>query len=207
MDAGKQNQHKQTARLRLLPHCCGMAMISILPAVVCVAQEPPAVSPPQAATQHAAAAMPLAELLKEAAQNNPGILAAQKAAEAARYGAAQVSALPDPQFQVQHFTLGSPRPFAGYTNNDFAYIGLGASQQIPFPGKLKLRGAVVDRDADAVTERAEIFLRDEIEKLKTTYFRLAYLQQALGILQRDDLLLQQIEQQARAHYGAGLGNQ
>ena len=41
---------------------------------------------------------------------------------------------------------------------------------------------------------------DEIETLKTTYFHLAYLQQTLGILQRNAVLLQQVEQQAEAHY-------
>ena len=72
-----------------------------------------------------------------------------------------------------------PRPFAGYTNSDFAYIGLGVSQQFPYPGKLKLRGAVADRDADTAKAHVEVVLQDEIETLKTTYFHLAYLQQTL----------------------------
>ncbi len=150
---------------------------------------------------------PLATLIEEAKKNDPAILAAERAAKAATYVAPQVSSLPDPQFTVQHFSVGSPRPFAGYTNSDFAYIGIGASQQLPYPGKLKLRGKLADREADAVKQHADVVLRDEIEMLKTTYFRLAYLQQTLGILQRDDTLLQQIEQQAEARYSAGQGNQ
>jgi outer membrane protein TolC len=103
--------------------------------------------------------------------------------------------------------VGSPRPFAGYTNSDFAYIGLGASQQLPYPGKLKLRGEVADRDADAARAHVGVVLQDEIEMLKSTYFHLAYLQQTLSTIQRNAALLQQVEQQAEAHYSAGMGNQ
>src|SRR5713101_2387411 len=150
---------------------------------------------------------PLAALVDEADKNDPTILAAQRAARAARFVAPQVSALPDPQFTLQQFSVGSPRPFAGYTNSDFAYIGLGASQQLPYPGKLKLRGEVADRDADAARVHVGVVLQDEIEMLKTTYLHLGYLQQTLGIIQRNAALLQQVEQQAEAHYSTGMGNQ
>jgi cobalt-zinc-cadmium efflux system outer membrane protein len=150
---------------------------------------------------------PLGALVEEAKRSDPAILVAERAARAARFGAPQVSTLPDPQFTLQQFTVGSPRPFAGYTNSDFAYIGVGVSQQLPYPGKLKLRGEVADRDADAARVHVDVVLQDEIEMLKTTYFHLAYLQQTLGTIQRNAVLLQQVEQQTEAHYSAGMGNQ
>jgi cobalt-zinc-cadmium efflux system outer membrane protein len=150
---------------------------------------------------------PLATLVEEAKRNDPAIHSAEQAARAATFVAPQTSSLPDPQFTLQQFSVGSPRPFAGYTNSEFAYIGLGVSQQLPNPGKLKLRGAVADRDADAAKAHIDVVLHDEIETLKTTYFRLAYLQQTLGILQRNAALLEQVEQQAEAHYSTGQGNQ
>ena len=150
---------------------------------------------------------PLAALVEDAEKNDPAIRTAERAARAATFVAPQVSTLPDPQFTLQQFSVGSPRPFAGYTNSDFAYISIGASQQLPYPGKLKLRGEVADRDADVAKVHVGVVSYDEIEMLKTTYFHLAYLQQTLGILQRDDVLLQQVEQQAEAHYSAGQGNQ
>ncbi len=150
---------------------------------------------------------PLSVLVEEAKKNDPAIHSAESAAKAATFASSQASTLPDPQFTLQQFSVGSPRPFAGYTNSDFAYIGLGASQRLPYPGKRKLRGAVADRDADATKAHVEVVLQDEIETLKTTYFHLAYLQQTLGILQQNDALLQQIEMQAEAHYSTGQGNQ
>ena len=150
---------------------------------------------------------PLAVLIEEAKRNDPAIRSAEQTAKAATFVAPQMSALPDPQFTLQQFSVGSPRPFAGYTNSDFAYIGVGASQQLPYPGKLKLRGAVADRDADTAKVHIEVVLQDEIETLKTTYFHLAYLQQTLGTLQRNAALLEQAEQQTEAHYSSGQGNQ
>jgi len=150
---------------------------------------------------------PLSVLIEEAKKNDPAIRVAESAAKAATFGAPQMSTLPDPQFTLQQFSVGSPRPFAGYTNSDFAYIGVGVSQQFPYPGKLKLRGAVSDRDTETAKAHVEVVVQDEIETLKTTCFHLAYLQQTLGILQQNAALLQQIEQQAVAHYSTGQGNQ
>ncbi len=70
---------------------------------------------------------PLSALLAEAGQANPDILAAEHTWRAATFVKPQVTTLPDPQFMVQEFSVGSPRPFAGFTNSDFAYLGIGAS--------------------------------------------------------------------------------
>ena len=158
--------------------------------------------------QHAGAPpTPLAALIEEALRNDPVILSAGQAAQAATHVAPQVSTLPDPQFTLQHFSVGSPRPFAGYSNSEFAYIGFGASQELPYPGKLHLRGEIANREVDVLRERVEAVRRHEIEKLKAAYFRLAYLQQTLGILERNDALAQQVAQVAEARYRVGQGNQ
>src|SRR5438552_15482328 len=83
----------------------------------------------------AGAPVTLEELIREVEQRNPDIAAAQLGYQAATHVAGKVSAFPDTQVMVQHFAVGSPRPFAGYSNSEFAYIGLGASQEIPYPGK------------------------------------------------------------------------
>jgi cobalt-zinc-cadmium efflux system outer membrane protein len=83
----------------------------------------------------------LAMLIDEAQRNNPGIQASVHEYRAASNGAKGAGALPDTQLMLQQLNVGSPRPFAGYTNSDFAYIGIGASQQLPWPGKRSLRAA------------------------------------------------------------------
>ncbi|HKO05261.1 MAG TPA: TolC family protein [Candidatus Acidoferrales bacterium] len=183
-------------------------------------QQPPAAlalppaqaTPPQAAAHlpgemPAAAPTPLSALLREAEENDPAILAAQDGVRAAAQMPAQASALPDPHFNVQQFSVGSPRPFAGYTNSDFAYIGFGASQELPYPGKRRLRSAVAERETDVRRQSAQIVLLEEIEKLEKAYYRLAYLQQTLAIHHRHDALLDQIAEAAGIRYRAGQGNQ
>lgn len=150
---------------------------------------------------------PLSELLTEAEQNNPQIRAARQSTQAAKEEPAQVSALPDPTFQLQQVSVGSPRPFAGYTNSDFAYIGLGASQDIPYPGKLRLKGDIARRDADIAASRADSVSLGVLGEIKATYYQLAYLSQTLAILQNDQQLLKQIERAADARYRSGMGNQ
>jgi outer membrane protein, heavy metal efflux system len=155
----------------------------------------------------AQAVTPLAQLLQEAEQNNPQIQAARQGSKAAQQVPTQVSTLPDPQFQVQQFSVGSPRPFAGYTNSNFAYIGLGFSQDFPYPGKLRLKGEIAKRDADASQQQYESVRRSVLAGVKEAYFQLAYLSKTLGILENDGQLLQQVEKASDARYRSGMGNQ
>jgi len=161
----------------------------------------------QSVPHQAQAVAPLAQLLQEAEQNNPQIQAARQGWQSAQQVPTQVSTLPDPQFQIQQFSVGSPRPFAGYTNSDFAYIGLGVSQDFPYPGKLRLKGEIARRDADVVQQQYESVRRSILAGVKSAYFQLAYLSKTLGILESDGELLQQVEKAADARYRSGMGNQ
>lgn len=150
---------------------------------------------------------PLATLVEEAQQSNPEIQAATHAAQAAHHAVRQAGALPDTQLMLQHLSVGSPRPFAGYTNSDFAYIGLGAAQEFPWPGKRALRMQVASAQADAMRMQTGAVQRAVIEQVKMTYFKLAYLQATFDILLRDDKLLGEMEQIAESRYRVGQGNQ
>ena len=153
------------------------------------------------------AVTPLKDLLNEAEANNPQIAAAKQGWEAAKQIPSQVSTLPDPQFTAQQVNVGSPRPFAGYTNSDFAYFGLGVSQDFPYPGKLRLRGEMAKRDADVALQQSESVSRSVLAGIKAAYFQLSYLSKTLGILESDGELLQQVEKAADARYRSGMGNQ
>src|SRR5579859_4852449 len=158
-------------------------------------------------TTAASSPTPLSELLSEAKANNPQISAADHGARAARQMAPQVTTLPDPKFTYQQLSVGSPKPFAGYTNSDFAYIGVGASQELPYPGKLGLRGEVAERDADTKQAEVEVTKTSIADEVKADYLQLAYLQQTLGILRQNEAILDQLIQDATAHYQVGQGMQ
>jgi cobalt-zinc-cadmium efflux system outer membrane protein len=150
---------------------------------------------------------PLSQLLAEAGANNPQISAANHGVRAARQMAPQLASLPDPKFTYQQFSVGSPKPFAGYTNSDFAYIGFGASQQMPYPGKLRARGTVAERDADTKQAEVEVTTTSIADAVKADYLQLAYLQQTLGILRQNESVLDQLIRDATAHYQVGQGFQ
>ncbi|HET9281323.1 MAG TPA: TolC family protein [Candidatus Angelobacter sp.] len=157
--------------------------------------------------QHPAGATPLASLIEEAKAKSPQILAANHAYKAASHAPASAAALPDTQVMVQHLSVGSPRPFAGYTDSNFAYIGLGISQEFPYPGKRKLRAEVAGREADTVQAQAASTTRDVIERVKLAYFRLAYVQQSMHVLEHHDQVLGEMQQIAESRYRVGQGNQ
>ena len=175
-----------------------LGSLLILPtAALARAQEAPAASQP----------VKLADLLAEAELSNPQIQAARHGWDSAKQVPTQVSTLPDPQFVFQHVSVGSPRPFAGYTNSDFAYLGFGVSQDLPYPGKLRLRGEIAKKDADVTQQRYESVRRTILAEIKTLYFQLGYLAKRQTILRGDGQLLQQVEQAAEARYRSGLGSQ
>lgn len=149
----------------------------------------------------------LADLLAEAEKNNPQIQAAKQEWRSMQEMPTQVSTLPDPQVVLQQVNVGSPRPFAGFTNSDFAYIGLGVSQDIPYSGKLRLRKELASKDADVAAQRVEVMRRAILSDLKMTYFRLAFLSKQSAILDGDGELLRQMEQAAEVRYRSGMGNQ
>jgi outer membrane protein TolC len=157
--------------------------------------------------EHAGPPTSLRELVQEADQKNPQIAASFHAWQASRNVPKQVSALPETQLSLQQFSVGSPRPFAGYSNSDFAYIGFGASQDLPYPGKRQLRASVAGHEADSMEAQTDSVRRMVIGNLKTVYFQLAYIQQTLGVLLKSDELLNQVEQAAGARYRVGQGNQ
>jgi outer membrane protein, heavy metal efflux system len=159
--------------------------------------------------QDASAGQPttLADLLTEAEKSNPQIQAARHGWQSAKQIPTQVATLPDPQVVLQQMNVGSPRPFAGYTNSDFAYIGLGFSQDLPYPGKLRLKGEIAQKEADATQQKYESVRRAVQAGVKMAYFQLGYLAKQQKILDEDAQLLQQVEQAAESRYRNGLGNQ
>jgi cobalt-zinc-cadmium efflux system outer membrane protein len=158
--------------------------------------------------KHATASpSPLRELVQEVDRSNPEIAASLHAWQAATNVPKQASALPDTEITVQQFSVGSPRPFAGFSNSDFAYVGIGASQDLPYPGKRRLRSEVAGREADSLRAQSDGVRSQVIETLKLVYFQLAYLQQTFPILERNDQILSQIQQVAESRYRVGQGNQ
>src|SRR5437016_12242540 len=149
----------------------------------------------------------LQSLLAEARQSNAAIKAAESAIEPTHYMPKQAPALPDTEVMVQHFTVGSPRPFAGYSNSDFAYIGFGASQELPYPGKRALRANVAQHEIAISGAEKNSVIWNVLDRLKLAYFQLAASQNTISVIEKNQQIADQIEQGAEARYREGEGVQ
>jgi outer membrane protein, heavy metal efflux system len=144
-------------------------------------------------------------LVREGMERNPGVVAARDHWEALTRLPIQMRTLPDPQVQLQEFTVGSPKPSAGYETSDFYYTGFGAAQDIPGPGKLRLQGEIAEKDAEIARHQYEAAQREAAEKIREGYFELFYLTKTIGLLERERGDLARIERIAQARYRVGEG--
>lgn len=158
--------------------------------------------------QHAAAIpTPLSTLLAEAAANNSDVAVADDNWKALAHVAQQVTARPGPQFTVESSNVGSPKPFAGFSNSEFSYLGFGASQEIPYRGKLKLRGEVANREMETQKAGVVVVRSSVAEQVKLLYLQISYSTGAIAYLDRIDSVLQSLIQDATARYSQGQGSQ
>ena len=150
---------------------------------------------------------PLSALLAEASRNNAQISAANHGWQAAKNLPRQITTLPNPTLTYQNLSVGNLLPFAGYTTSDFAYVGIGASQELPFPGKLRLRGEVAKQDAVIKGAELDLVENSVADAVKVDYLQLAYLQKTLGILAESQHVMDQLIHNATDHYRVGQGLQ
>lgn len=150
-----------------------------------------------------AAAQPLSTLVDEALRNNREILAAQKQYEAARQRPTQQSSLPDPMISLGYNSVGNPLPGAGLGSQVLANVGVMVSQEVPFPGKLKLKGDMAFKEAQAESQQYQAVQLAVISRLKQAYYRLQYAYAATDLLVRDRDLLERLLQVTEDRYSAG----
>jgi outer membrane protein TolC len=149
------------------------------------------------------ARLSLRELISEAIRGNPEIVAAQKSYEAARQRPTQESSLPDPMISLGYVSVGNPLPGAGLGSQVLSNIGLMYSQELPYPGKLKLRGEIASKEAEAAFQQYEAVQLSVISRLKQAYYRLQYTYAASDLLIRNRDLLNQLVSVTEARYSVG----
>ncbi len=147
----------------------------------------------------------LNDLVREALEKNPGGEAARRRVEASRRRVPQARSLPDPTLSVGW--MGDIKPFGVMRDDPSSYRSVGAMQEIPFPGKLKLRGQIADREAEAAWWEYEAVRRRVLAEVKLAYFDYFYAHKALEITIKDKDLLEKLAKIAEARYQVGKGLQ
>ncbi|HEY5870688.1 MAG TPA: TolC family protein [Candidatus Tectomicrobia bacterium] len=137
----------------------------------------------------------LRSLMREALENKPDIRAAQQRWAAAKAVIPQVKTLPDPLINL------------GYDQVEERGVTYGFSQEIPFPGKLRLRGEVATREAERVEQEYLVVPLRIIARLKEAFYDLAFVHRSIETVEKNRRVLLDFAQTAEARYAVGRGVQ
>jgi outer membrane protein TolC len=147
----------------------------------------------------------LEELVGEALAKNPAIQSAARRVGALRARVPQAKSLPDPTVSVGW--NGKIVPFDIRPDFPPSSRNISAQQKIPFPGKLKLRGQIADREAEAAWWDYENIRRRVTTQVKVAYYDYFFFHKATEITLKNKELLEKLAQIARVRYEVGKGIQ
>jgi len=137
----------------------------------------------------------LQSLIEELVARSPEIKAARERWEAAKAVVPQVQTLPDPRLQFGYQRMPMTDPLQG------PMYGFG--QEIPFPGKLRLKGEVAQSEAERLEQEFQALRLRHIAALKEAYYNLHFIHKSTEIVEKNKVLLMQFEKTAKARYSVG----
>lgn len=138
----------------------------------------------------------LSALIEELATRSPEINAAHERWAAGQAVVPQVQTLPDPRLQLGYQRMPMVPPVV-----EGVMYGIG--QEIPFPGKLKLKGEVAQRDAERLEQEYNATRLRLVATLKQVYYDLHFVHKSTEIVEQNKRLLMQFEKTAKARYSVG----
>jgi cobalt-zinc-cadmium efflux system outer membrane protein len=183
-----------------------LAVLLLLPAVVVPAQDDQttlqaASTSVQVDQGPAPQVLLLDDVIREALEKNPEAQSALHTVKALQRRVPQVESLPDPMASVGW--AGNPAPFSVMQGDPSSYRGLTVSEQFPYPGKLKLRGQIASKEADAAQADYEAIRRKVAAGVKTAYYQYFYYDRAIQTTNRNKELLEKLSKIAEARYRVG----
>ena len=143
----------------------------------------------------------LNDVIQEALSKNPEAQSALHAVNALKRRVPQAKALPDPMASVGW--AGNLTPFSLQQGDPSSSRNLTVSEQFPYPGKLKLRGEIASKEADAAEADYEAVLRRVEVEVKAAYYDYFYFDQAIQTTKRNKELLEKLSKIAEARYRVG----
>jgi cobalt-zinc-cadmium efflux system outer membrane protein len=138
----------------------------------------------------------LSVLVDELVARSPEIKAARQRWESAKAVVPQVQTLPDPRLQFGYQRMPMVPPVV-------EGVIYGVGQDIPFPGKLKLRGEVAQQEAERLEQEYLAARLRLVASLKEAYYSLHFIHKSSDIVERNKALLTQFEKTAKARYSVG----
>jgi len=144
------------------------------------------------------------QLVEEAIQSNPEILAAKQKWEVFKEKVPQARALPDPMFGFGIVNL--PTNFS-FRDEDMTMKEISISQMFPFYGKRKLMGEMAEKESEAVFNEIQEKVNRIIKEVKLVYYNLSHVYRAMVVVDRNKRILEDFAKIAEARYSVGEGIQ
>jgi outer membrane protein TolC len=145
------------------------------------------------------------DVVREALEKNPEAQSALHTINALERRVPQAKSLPDPVVGVGW--AGNIAPFSTMSGDASSYRGVTVSEQFPYPGKLKLQGAIASKEADAAQADYEAVRRRITAEVKAAYYDYFYFDKAIQTTTRNKELLEKLSKIAEAQYRVGKGMQ
>src|ERR1017187_1508030 len=98
---------------------------------------------------------------------------------------------------------GNITPFSLQKGDPSSNRGVTVSEQFPYPGKLKLRGEIASKEAEAAQADYEAIRRRVSAEVKTAYYDYFYYDRAIQTTERNKVLLEKLSKIAEARYRVG----
>ena len=156
-------------------------------------------------TTQAVEILPLDKAITEALAANPSLAAIEARAKALAEIPDQAEALPDPSLSVNIVNL--PLDSFSFTQEGMTQFQVGITQALPYPGKLALRSQAASQEARAAESDLEEKRLQLVRDVKTVWWNLFYLDRALEVIARNQILLEQFVNVAETRYTVGRGLQ
>ena len=160
--------------------------------------------PVSASSQPTKPVLNLDQLVEEALENNPEILAAKKRGEVYREKIPQASALEDPMLEFGIINL--PTNFS-FRDEDMTMKEIAISQKFPFPGKRPLMREMAEKEAEAASTDIEDKTNRILKEVKTVYFEISHVYRAREVTQRNKQIFETLAKIAETRYATGEGIQ
>ncbi len=163
--------------------------------------------PRDAPAQEEPKELSLAELVREALEHNPEIQVAARTLEAKRARVGQAAALPDPMLMYGVINEGRPVPFQTLGERDFSEAYVGVSQDLPFPGRRRLRKEAAQEEVEAAQSAYEGARRRVAAEVAEAYYDLYATHAGLDLVEESARLLDQLIKVAHTRLSVGQTSQ
>jgi cobalt-zinc-cadmium efflux system outer membrane protein len=144
----------------------------------------------------------LVSIVQQVLERNPEIQAARRTVDAKKARIPQSRAWADPRISLSYAGNVVP-PLSLMRGDPSSTRQVMAEQEIPYPGKTRLRGGIATKEAEAETWACEGVWRRVVSETKQAYFDLYFVQQSLSTLSKDREILEKFEKIAEARYSVG----